>query len=296
MLCDAPAVIDAPLRCKAHFIEEFERRVYSTIDDYNLIASGERIAVAVSGGKDSLTVLLLLAKSYGAVTAIAIDEGIVGYRDRTLEDARRVCAEHGIPLVIKSFKDITGKKLDEILAAGGQNPCTVCGALRRNLIAVASKDFDVIATGHNADDESQAVLMNIIKGNTELFPRLGPLSGIMLPESDGVPRKLFTRRVKPLYFCSEKEVMTYAFLHDLVRGLDECPYAHTSYRGVIRDELNRYAQSSPEVRTRLLGRFLAVKAVIPPAEKRDLAPCKNCGEPSSSGECKACALVRSIAH
>lgn len=280
--CGQAAVFGQPALCKTHFIEYFEQKVRSAIDEYGLINQDERIAVAVSGGKDSLTVLTLLNKWFGNVTAIAIDEGIAGYREHTLEDARKVCAQHDIPLVIKSYKELTGSTLDEMLAKRKMHPCTICGTLRRHLLLIASKDFDVLATGHNADDESQAVLMNIIKGNTEIFPRIGPVSG------HGA--KGFTRRVKPLYFCTEKEVMTYAFIKGLVSGFTECPNIDESYRHLIRDELNSYAQSHPGVKERLLKRFLIAKQAYPQTEIQ-LQRCTNCGEPTNAEICKACKYI-----
>ena len=271
-----------PPRCKAHFIEEFERTVRNTIDEYGLIAPGERIAVAVSGGKDSLVVLTLVKRWFSDVTAVAIDEGIAGYREHTLIDARRVCEAIGVPLVIRSYKDLCGMTLDEILHKKSLNPCTVCGTLRRHLLSVASKEFDVLVTGHNADDEAQAVLMNIIKGNTEMFPRLGPTSG--------AGAQGFTRRVKPLYFCTEKEVMTYAFLQGLLDTFVECPNIGESYRHLIRDELNEYARTHPGIKERILRRFLIAKQAYPRSTVL-LARCDGCGEPSSGARCKACTYL-----
>lgn len=282
--CGKPAVLhDA---CSEHFTMAFEAKVRRTIREHSLIRPGDRIAVAVSGGKDSLTVLTLLKAWHDDVTAIAIDEGIAGYREHTLKDAERVCGELGIPLIIKSYKELMGMTLDEMLAKKKMHPCTVCGTLRRHLLNVASKDFDVLATGHNADDEAQAIIMNLLRGNTELFPRLGPATG--------AGGQGFTRRVKPLYFCTEKEVMTYAFLHNLTSGFTECPNIEESYRHLIRDELNRYAQAHPGVRDRILKMFLLAKRSFP-QQHIILGKCASCGEPSSNGTCRACMYVAAVA-
>ena len=251
--CSSVAIILQPARCREHFIEYFEAKVKSTIEHHHLIPNGARVAVAVSGGKDSLTVLQLLKKFGYDVTAVAIDEGIAGYREHTLDDACAMCEKNNIPLVIHSFVESTSKTLDTALREGAVHPCTVCGKERRKLLNTAAQGFDVLATGHNADDESQAVLMNIIKGNTELFSRIGPVSGER-------PQPGLTRRVKPLYFCTEKEIMVYAHLHGLVTRFVECPYASQSYRGLMRDALNSYAEKHPGVKTRLLDRFLKAKS------------------------------------
>ncbi len=284
-LCKAPAVIENPHYCKEHFIERFEARVSETIKKYELISQNDKVVVAVSGGKDSLTVLTLLHKWSYAVTALLIDEGIPGYRDHTIEDMKRVCVEKNIPYKILSFAELTGHTLNEMIqtkASYSSHPCTTCGTLRRYLLAKGSKDFDVIATGHNADDESQVVLMNIIRGNTELFARLGPVSGIA--------QEGFTKRVKPLYFCTEKEIMTYAYLQGLVRGFNECPHIGLSYRNIIREELNNYAQAHPNARRELLEKFLSFKESM--TINQTLAKlCRFCEQPSSAGICKACELI-----
>lgn len=285
--CQAPAIIEQPARCKEHFIAYFEKKVHDTIAEHKLLEQNNRVAVAVSGGKDSLTVLTLLKRWNYDVTAIAIDEGIAGYREKTLVDARRVCEANNIPLVIHTFESLAGKTLDKMLAEQKQHPCTLCGTFRRHLLHLAARDFDALATGHNADDEAQAVLMNLVKGNTELFSRIGPVAG-------EAPRAGFVRRVKPLYFCTEKEVATYAFLHGLITDFTECPYVHESYRHVIRDELNNYAQSHTGVKERLLRRFLLVRPNADDAPHAVISSCERCGEPSSGKVCKACQLLGSV--
>ena len=285
LYCEEQAVIQ-PARCKEHFIEYFEQKVKTTIVEYELIKSNQRIAVAVSGGKDSLTVLTLIKRWFDDVTAIAIDEGIAGYREHTLKDVHKICERLNVPLVIRSYKDLTGMTLDEMMAKRKFHPCTVCGTLRRHLLSVASKDFDVLVTGHNADDEAQAVLMNIIKGNTEIFPRLGPTTG---GGAQG-----FTRRVKPLYFCTEKEVMTYSFLTGLLDTFVECPNIDESYRHLIRDELNSYAQLHNGVKERILKRFLTAKQAFE-RTNTTLVRCEDCGEPSSKPICKACTYIQELA-
>ncbi len=287
-LCKNSAVIENPYYCKEHFIENFESRVAATIKKYNLLKPTDKVVVAVSGGKDSLAVLTILHKFNYGVTALLIDEGIPGYRDHTTEDMKRVCNERKIPYKILSFEELTGQTLNQMIDSKESyalHPCTTCGILRRYLLAKGSNDFDVIATGHNADDESQAVLMNIIRANTEMFARLGPVTGRGQEE--------FTRRIKPLYFCTEKEIMTYAYLQGLVRGYNECPHASLSYRNIIREELNNYARAHPDARRELLERFLAFKQTMI-VDSASVKLCKFCEQPSSTGVCKACALIERI--
>jgi uncharacterized protein (TIGR00269 family) len=286
-LCDARAIILQPPRCEMHFVEHFERVVKETIERFDLVHAGQRIAVAASGGKDSLTVLHLLARWYpGSVTAITVDEGIVGYREHTMRDLERACARIGVPIRSTSYAQLAGKPLDAMLKERSWHPCTLCGTLRRHLLSLASRDFDVLATGHNADDEAQTIVMNLVRGNADMFLRGGPKSGV---GASG-----FTQRVKPLYFCTEKEVMTYAHLHGFVSRFSECPNAPQGYRWAIREELSSHFSSHPSSRARLLERFLRMKRSVP-AHDIVLNACSSCGEPTPRDVCKACemlALVR----
>ena len=285
-ICNASAIIQHPPRCKEHFIEDFEQRVQQTIEDYGLIQENDRILVAASGGKDSLTVLVLLRKWFKDVTAVVVDEGIAGYREHTLEDLRKVCEEHDVKLIVQSFEELSGKTLDGILKEKDYRPCNVCGAFRRHLLNVTSKEFDVIATGHNLDDESQAVLMNLLKGNTAILPRSGPVSG------HGA--KGFTKRVKPLYFCTEKEVMTYAFLHGLTTKFTECPNVQGSYRDTVRELLNAFENDHPGTKRNIIEQFLTLKAEWGEATPVELQKCEVCNEPCAGTRCKACQYLVEI--
>ena len=103
--CQEKPVINLPNSnvklCKNHFIKYFEKKVLKTIRKFKLIEKGDNIGVAVSGGKDSLTVLNILSmikqrKRIIEIGAIAIDEGIHGYRSKTLEDAKAYCKKNNI--------------------------------------------------------------------------------------------------------------------------------------------------------------------------------------------------------
>ena len=95
--------------CKSCFFRYFERKFNKTIAQFKLIGPNERIGVAISGGKDSLTLLYLLnklkSKKRFTIEALLIDEGIKGYRDNTIKDAKKFCKELGVKLNIVSYRD-----------------------------------------------------------------------------------------------------------------------------------------------------------------------------------------------
>ena len=282
--------------CKKCFISYFERKVRKTIRKYGLIEKGETIAVALSGGKDSLTTLHVineLAKEQRTtkVIALAIDEGIKGYRDNTLKFAKKYCKENKIKLYIYSYKDYFGDSLDKIVKKTKTLPCSICGVFRRYLLNMKAKELkvDKLATGHNLDDEAQTVLMNQFRNNLAVSARLGPITGV-------VDHPEFIKRVKPLYFLTEKEVMTYAFLKDLATDFNECPYAKGNYRFSVRSWLNDFEEMYPGSRHGLINSFIELLPTLKQHFKNDksIKLCNVCGEPCSQEKCQACVYVESL--
>src|SRR3989338_2245201 len=176
--CSDRAVSSRPQLCKSHFIAYVEQKVVMAIDRFSLIRQGEKIAVAVSGGKDSQTVLYLLNKLYGGVTAISIDEGIPSYRDATLEDMKEFCARYSIPYQIHSFEHAFGQKLETFLQRGAP-ACRSCGVLRRHLLNKHAQALKKFETGHNFKKKCKNVLRNLPKEPLPLGPNLGPWGGEM---------------------------------------------------------------------------------------------------------------------
>lgn len=277
--CGSPAVFDDPSLCEEHFLSFVVDAVRRAIDEYSLIRPGERVCVAASGGKDSVALLDVLSRLGYGVEALAIDEGIAGYRDESLGGLRSFCESRGVPLRVVSFADEVGKPLDGMVE--GRHPCSVCGVFRRYLLNRYARGYDVIATGHNLDDEAQAVLMNLLKGNAALLDR----TSVRSPPAEG-----FVPRVKPLVFLPERALRAYTLLRGIDVVYDECPYAPQSLRVGVRDILNRYESAHPGMKRSLVEAGLRGAS----HSNGDYSSCPRCGEPSSGGVCRACALRESI--
>ena len=285
--CPKTAVISGC--CEGHFIEYFEKKVEEAIRKYKLFSAKDRLIVAVSGGKDSLTVLYILKKLGYTIEGLAIDEGIRGYRGETIKDLTRFSRAHDVKIRIVSFKEEFGTTLDRAVKRAKENPCHVCGVLRRFLLNKHSKGYDVIATGHNMDDETQAVLMNIFKAQPELSARLGPVTGLRIS-------KRFTKRVKPLYFLKDREVRAYTVLRGLQANFTECRYSHESFRAAVQDELNDYETKHPGAKIGLISSFLEGLPNLKERFKTDQEAgfCNVCGSPSSLKTCSACRIIRNL--
>jgi uncharacterized protein (TIGR00269 family) len=294
--CGLSAVISGPALCKEHFITYFENKVFDTIKKFDLFRPSDDVCVAVSGGKDSLTVLYL-AKKYmkskkgkGSVCALVVDEGIADYRQHTISDLEIFCYKFGIDLRTVSFKELFGLSLDEVIKKRNfrGKPCGVCGTLRRSSLNRFARGFDVLVTGHNMDDEAQAVLLNVFRHHTKLALRSGPKTRKDI-------KGLFVQRVKPLYFCSEKEVRVYAYLQGFVSSFVECPYAVDSFRAGVRDLLNEYESLHPGTKHAVLGWFLDVFSKgLSVSAPSAVVVCEKCGEPCSDSVCASCVLVESL--
>ena len=288
--CKQTAVLnsDKP-RCSQHFIRYFEKKVKDTIQTFNLLNKKEQIAVGCSGGKDSTSLIYILKKSGYNVTAIAINEGIAGYRDATLVFLKKFCKQYNLPLKIFSYKQSFGTTLDAALPKlPNTTPCRVCGVWRRYLLNKHASAYDKLATGHNLDDEAQSIFMNMIKANKSIAARIGPSTGV-------VTDKKFTPRVKPFYFCTEKEVAVYTFLMKFPVDFSECPNAAGRFRAEVRTLLNDFEVKHPGSKQRLVANFLKQLPALKISAKKAMTSCIKCGAIASKELCHACQFAEKVA-
>lgn len=281
--------------CKSCFITYFEKKVLKTIRKYDMLDKKDVLAVGLSGGKDSMTLLYILKKvtkrTGQKIVAIAIDEGIEGYRPKTLEDAKEICKEHNVPLTIASYKKSFGLTLDEYLKKKSVNACAVCGVLRRYLLNKTAREIGAtkLATGHNLDDEAQSILMNQFKGNPSLSAKLGPVTGVL-------KHKKFVPRIKPLYLMLEKETTIYSKLKEFPVRYATCPNFKDNYRREVGIILNAMEAKYPGTKNGVVQAFLEMLPKLKENFKGEaIGDCSRCGEPSAHTLCKACEMVKGYA-
>jgi len=279
--------------CQNHFLEDFEQRVAETVQKNAMIQDGEKIAVAVSGGKDSTALLLSLHRVLAGrdveLVAVTVDEGIAGYRDDTIEAARAIADRLEIRQEIVSFREEFGYDLDEMVQGKNVAPCTFCGVFRKNALNRTAKTLGAnrVATGHNLDDEAQSIMMNYLKGDIERLMRFRPRRA----QAGLVPR------IKPLREIPEKETALYCMVNGVFTESRECPYADLSLRSDVRDMMNSLESQFPGTKQSTLQGFEKIAEI---AKKKgrwaqiDLGVCRECGEPCVKDLCKACELLERL--
>jgi len=287
--------------CRKCFVESIEGKVKGTIAKYGMFEFNDRIAVAVSGGKDSISLLHVLAKierSYpkASLAAVTVDEGIKEYRDDALKIATKNCKELGIKHHIVSFKDLYGYTLDETVkrlkkkGEGGLTPCAYCGVLRRRALNTAARKIkaDKLVTAHTLDDETQTILLNIFHGDVLRIAREKPVTDETHPK--------LVQKVKPFCEIPEKETALYAYARKIKFQSTLCPYASEALRNDIRIMLNRMEEKHAGIKFTIFRSIERIRPALEEiAKKEGLRECSQCGEPTTEKICKTCQILRQIA-
>lgn len=248
-----------------------------------------RIAVGVSGGKDSLVLLHLLheiesKRPSAELIAICIDEGVSGYRDEALRIAHNFCRKHDIEIHTVSFKELFDVTMDQIAVKERElGTCSFCGVLRRKALNEAAKhvDADRLATGHNLDDMAQSVLLNILRGDTNRMNTFNPSSKEL---GD------YIKRVKPLCEVPERETTYFAYVNRIEFQSVPCPYANEAMRSDIRRFLNQMEHKRPGTKFIIYQTGLKIRSTLDP---KVMNRCKICGAPTTEDICRACQLTNS---
>ncbi len=279
--------------CKRCFNRSIKDRVKKAVRKYSLIDREDRIGVAVSGGKDSLVLLHLLKKLSEKypfeLLAITIDEGIEGYRDKSIELVKENCRKLNVESKVFSFKKEMGYTMDEIAKKNTEmGPCSYCGVFRRYLLNQKARELecDKLAVGHNLDDEVQTILMNFLRGDLSRFGRTGTFY-VYVDEK-------FVPRIKPLREIPEKENVVYALANDIPVDFSPCPYAEEAYRNDIREFLNEMEVKRPTTKYTLLRSYEKIHAMIAEDLAEEVQYCEKCSEPTIGERCTRCKLLETL--
>ncbi|HUF83863.1 MAG TPA: ATP-binding protein, partial [Acidimicrobiia bacterium] len=221
-VCRGPAVIDVRRHnaafCDEHFIHHCREQVRRAVKEHQMLREGDRVLVAVSGGKDSLALWDLLADLGYDADGLYLGLGIGEYSDRSAVAARAYADERGRKLHEVDLSADYGYDIPGAAAATHRAPCGACGLSKRylfNTVAI-ERGYNVVATGHNLDDEAAVLLGNVLRWEAGYLGRQHPV----LPEAPG-----FVRKVKPLIRLGEREMAAYCVLGGIEYIVEECPMA-----------------------------------------------------------------------
>ncbi|WP_297890443.1 TIGR00269 family protein, partial [Sulfurihydrogenibium sp.] len=268
--------------CKKHYLEWFDNRVEKTIKEFKMFTKEDKVLVAVSGGKDSLSLWQALVNLGYQADGFYINLGIGEYSQKSQELALKFASKIGRTLHQVSLKEEI-MPIPDIKKYDSRPACSVCGTVKRYYMNKFAKEqgYKIIATGHNLDDESAVLFSNTLNWSVEYLKRQYPV----LPEEDG-----FIRKVKPLCKISEKESAMYAVLSSIDYIEQECPFSEGATSIDYKIFLSQLEEKSPGTKLRFYSEFLRkMYPILKQAEEKPkLQPCKICGEPSTNEVCAVC--------
>ncbi len=285
--------------CKEHYLEWVPEQTERFIKKYEMFGPEEKILVAVSGGKDSLALWDILSRlgyqADGLYLGLGIDGGI-NYSHESQRLSEQFAEQHGLKLQVVDIEAEYGQSipvLSELSHRGHGKPCAVCGLTKRHEMNRIARDlgYDVLATGHNLDDEAAVLFGNTLSWSSEYLLRQGPV----LPASDGLARK-----VKPLCRFYEREMTAYALARRIEYIYEECPFAEGAQSIYYKELLNQLETTRPGAKLTFYLRFLEARKrgdlfIERDMERALLHCCPNCGQPTSTEDlCSFCRMMEKV--
>jgi len=283
--------------CQGCFIQYYERKVHRIIARHRMLDGARRVAVAVSGGKDSLALLQALqeisSRHYPGVEvhAIHIDLGIPGYSEECRRIAEGVCERLGVECAVYDLREVEGYGIPDLLTTPFRRRiCAACGTVKRYLLNKIAYGMgaDRLATGHNLDDMVEILFELYLRGSVGEIARIRPVSWSSHP-------KLVTR-IKPLIELTEKEDLYYVLAKGLPILEAECPLSTESRMNKRKRLIHAIESEIPGFRHTFYKSHL--KRLLPMleagVEEPEIRECARCGMPAISEVCSYCKLISKL--
>lgn len=226
-----------------HNLNEFSGTIRRAVDDYGMINEGDKIAVGVSGGKDSLLLLLALKhlQSYYPkhfeLEAITIELGFAGM---DFTPVKVLCEELGIPYTClkTDIKEIVFDVRRE------ENPCSLCAKMRRGALndAIKARGISKLALGHHFDDAVETFMMSLL-----FEGRLSCFRPVTFMDRSGVTQ------IRPMIYAGEQKIANLAAELRLPIVENPCPQDKSSKRYEIKQLLKTMCADYPDMKTKIFG-------------------------------------------
>ena len=300
--CREPAVVNMrqhklPL-CAAHFLAWIPEQTQRTIEKHRMFTHPDRVLVAVSGGKDSLSLWdILLRLGYqadGLTLQLGIDEGLQ-YSAQSHHFIEKFMGDFWPNSILHTVdvKATYGESIPEVARRtdrGSARPCSVCGLIKRHEMNRLAYElgYDVLVTGHNLDDEASVLWSNVLNWQIDALVRQSPIL-----EAD---RPGLARKAKPLCRFYERDMAAYALLRGIEYVYDECPFSVNASTLHHKEHLNQLEDQRPGLKMQFYVGFLGARErglfTLPDENAAVLRTCERCGQPTSTGAglCSFCRL------
>ena len=300
-VCRGPAEIRMPRHntkfCIPHFRQHILRQVKRSIRKYMMFGHSERVLLAVSGGKDSMSLWKILLEHGYQVDGLHINNGFGDFSEQSEEAVRAFADREGAAAHIYRFQDLTGYPFDTMLRHTHMPACSLCGTAKRYLTNRLALDggYDVLATGHNLDDETSFLLGNLLHGQTGYLERQYPV----LSAEPGLIRK-----TKPLVRLTDRDMRLYAETEGVPFFGEDCPHGNRAMSHFHKEVMNYINDHSPGTKGSFYFGFvdklqpiLAEAAERRSEERGELRYCERCGyKTTRRGKCQLCELKETVAR
>ncbi len=275
--------------CAPCFETYFLKQVERGIHEHKQLTREDRMLLAVSGGKDSLGLLLALKKLEYNVTALHIDLAIPVSSENARSTVEAFCQKHGIECHVLEMA-AKGLPIPEVKKRINRPICSMCGKIKRHWFNrfAFEEGYDVLATGHNLDDEVARLFANTLRWDQAYLAGQGP---VMPAEGR------FVKKVKPLCRLTEYETAVWCFFNGIDHVLAACPYSGGASFTGHKKLLAGLEERSPGMKMQFYEHFLrngkpAFQAIAQSAPP--LKECVGCGFPSSLDKCGVCRVKEQL--
>jgi uncharacterized protein (TIGR00269 family) len=274
--------------------EVYLKRVFKTIEKFKLIEEGDKVFVALSGGKDSAAALFAL-KEFKKAKGVNFDLNAfhITFGGPTSNKVQEVVEKQAnlanVQLFIYNLRE-KGIFLEKIAKKTGRPICSVCGVIKRYLINKVPRDLGAtkVATGHHADDFTVFFFKNLLGLN---FSWIGKFK----PKVESKNEKLLTK-IRPLFFVGAKENENFCkFLNIPFLTESVCPYfpeKRKTYEKIKKwyDVIYNLEEEFPGFKGKIINSIEKISSYF--YEENNLKNCKICGEPTSKEICTFCRLTK----
>ncbi len=217
--------------------------VRRAVQDYDMIRDGDVIGVGISGGKDSLVLLIALCELkrflpiHYSIRAIHVD---LGFDGGSIRESRRICEHYGIPLhIVKTqISRVIFEERKE------KNPCSLCSKMRRGALGNAARELgcNLLALGHHRDDVVETLLLNLFyAGRIATFEPTSYLDRSELT------------LIRPLIYLEEKDILYYCNKHAITPDESGCPADEKTHREEIKQLLRTLSKENRDITSKIFG-------------------------------------------